>query len=113
MKKSTLAVCLGIAAGVIDAVPMVPMGSSGFAIASAFAHWAVLGVLITYVEMDLRGWLKGLLIGLASAVPVALMVGPSEPTALGPIFVMSAVLGSLVGYLGGRFAPNSAKTGEG
>lgn len=103
MNRFTKAVALGSLAGVIDVLPMVALNSNGWAMASAFAHWLVSGVLIVYVRAAMRPWLKGLLIGAASAVPVVLMVYPVEPQALAPITLMSLLLGSGVGYFAGKF----------
>lgn len=71
---------------------------------SAFLHWLVLGVLITYLRAPLSAWMKGLAVGLASALPVVSMVFPSDPTSVPPILVMSALLGSAVGFSAGRIA---------
>jgi len=102
MKRFTRAVGLGVFAGVIDVLPMLIMAPNGWAITSAFAHWVVLGVLIAYLQTGLKPWLNGLSVGLASAVPVALMVWPIDPKALGPIIVMSAILGAGLGFASGK-----------
>jgi hypothetical protein len=102
MNRFAKAVALGVVAGVLDVLPMVALKSNPWAMASAFTHWVVLGVLIAYLQVNLRTWIKGLLVGGASAVPVVLMVYPVEPTGIVPISVMSLLLGSLVGYVAGK-----------
>ena len=102
MRRFAKALALGAAAGIVDVLPMVAMKSNPWAMASAFAHWVVVGVLVVYVQAALRPWLKGLLVGAASGVPVVLMVYPIEPSALVPITAMSVLLGTAVGYLSAR-----------
>jgi hypothetical protein len=102
MSLFTKALVLGSVAGVIDVLPMLALKSSPWAMASAFTHWVVVGVLIAYLRVNLRPWLTGLVVGAASAVPVLLMVYPVEPTGLVPITVMSLVLGTGVGFASGK-----------
>ncbi|HEY5962336.1 MAG TPA: hypothetical protein VIV60_37525 [Polyangiaceae bacterium] len=102
MNRFTMALVLGIVAGTVDVLPMVALKSSPWAMASAFTHWLVVAVLVVYVRAAFLPWLKGLLVGAASAVPVMLMVFPVDPTGIGPITLMSLLLGTGVGYASGR-----------
>jgi hypothetical protein len=102
MKRFTKALVLGIAAGIVDVLPMVVMKSNFWAMASAFTHWVIIGVLVVYLQVKLRPWQKGLLVGSVSAIPVLFMVYPVEPTALAPITMMSVILGTAVGYVSGK-----------
>jgi hypothetical protein len=95
---------LGAAAGVIDVIPMIPLGTDLAAKAAAFLHWLVLGFVITYVRLDVAGWLKGLIVGLASGVPVAATLAGADPRSVPPVLVMSALLGVGVGWVTGRVA---------
>ena len=89
---------LGAVAGALDVAPMVFLGSSVFAMASAFSHWVLLGYLICHLPMRLPAWLKGAVLGAASAIPVLLMVYPVDPSGLGPITLMSLLLGTGTGF---------------
>ncbi len=64
---------------------------------SAFIHWVVLGLIIPFVSWNIAPWLKGLIIGGITAVPVLLIVAPGDKKAVMPIALMSAVLGMGVG----------------
>ena len=100
--KLLRSLALGSAAGLIDVLPMIPLRASQSAIASAFAHWVVLGFIIAHLQLSIPGWAKGLVVALVSAVPIAILVAPSDPGALAPIAVTSAVLGAGVGHLSGK-----------
>ncbi len=99
MDKLIKSLLLGMAAGILDVIPMVFQNLSWQANASAFLHWLGLGVIITYARLPLKGWLSGLLIALITGIPMAVFALESEPTAALPILLSSILLGSLVGLL--------------
>jgi hypothetical protein len=68
---------------------------------SAFLHWVIMGVIIAYINFGIKGWIKGLILGLVTAIPFVLIIGIDAAI---PIFGMSAILGILVGILTDRFA---------
>ncbi len=102
MKRLLLSLGLGSAAGIVDVIPMIPMGCNRYALASAFTQWVVLGFVISYLRLGLPDWLKGFIISLASVTPIMIVVIEADPKAWIPITIMSALLGSGVGYLSGR-----------
>lgn len=104
MKRFVTALLLSLGAGIVDVTPMILQDLDVPSCLSAFVHWLVVGVIICYVKAPISNLLKGLLIGVATALPVVILTAQSDPTSVAPILVMSAVLGSLVGYLGGKFA---------
>jgi hypothetical protein len=101
MRKFLLSVILGIIAGIIDVTPMIMRGVDGYAAISPFLHWVVQGFIITYAVLRIKDWLKGFIIAELSAIPVIFQ--PDIKSAI-PILAMSAVLGSLIGFLSGRYA---------
>jgi hypothetical protein len=103
MKKVMTALSLGIAAGIVDVLPMIIQGLNGYACLSAFVHWMVLGVLIPFVNWNIQPWAKGLIIAELTAVPVMIIVSENEPLSVVPMIILSAVLGALVGWAGNRF----------
>lgn len=105
MKRFLLSLLIGGAAGVLDCIPMLLQKMDVFSLASAFAQWLVLGVIINYTVCGLRGWLKGALFALATAVPVMLLVAKTDPLSLIPMAVTSFVLGAVVGLVSARVSP--------
>ncbi|MGE5373026.1 MAG: hypothetical protein ACM3QZ_13705 [Solirubrobacterales bacterium] len=102
MKRAFAALALGAAAGVVDVLPMLAIQTDTWAMISAFLHWLFLGVVLVYLDWQLAGWLKGLIISLFAALSVVTMVYPVDPVSVGPILGMSVVLGLLVGAASDR-----------
>ncbi len=50
MKNLVISIGIGIIAGVIDVIPMIIQKLDKHAIVSAFIHWIVMGVIISYVQ---------------------------------------------------------------
>jgi hypothetical protein len=109
MSKLVITLLIGLAAATIDVLPMVlrrggPNPAEWTAIASAFTHWVVTTILISYAVMPMAPWLKGALIGALSAAPVLITYSQSKPASVLPILGISLVLGAAVGFMTGRFA---------
>jgi hypothetical protein len=104
MTNFFIALGIGIAAGLIDAVPMLLQKMDKFSCLSAFFHWLALGLIIPFVHWNgLAPWLTGLIIGELSAVPVILMVFPQDRKAMLPMIIFSAVLGIGVALAGAQW----------
>ena len=103
MDKIIIALFIGVIAGIIDIIPMIIQKMNKWAVVSAFSHWVFLGLIIPFVSWSITSWLKGMIIGLAAAVPVLLMVAPQEKKAIIPISIMSALLGAGIGFAGSFF----------
>jgi len=97
-----IAIGIGVAAGIIDITPMIMQKMDRYSNLSAFTHWLVLGMIIPFVSWGVEPWLKGLIIGELSAVPILFVVAPKDRKAIIPIIVMSALLGIGIA-LAGRF----------
>ncbi|MGC4067465.1 MAG: hypothetical protein QM784_23020 [Polyangiaceae bacterium] len=108
MSRLARGLLIGAVAGVLDVLPMIFLAPSRSAMASAFLHWVLLGFVITYIELPLRHWMKGLVVGLAAAVPVIAMVMEQDPKSVAPIALFSAMLGAAVGAATGRWASGSS-----
>ena len=73
---------------------------------SAFMFWVIMGIIISYSAVGFRGWFKGLVIAELSVIPIEILVMQNGSSAVLPIFVMTALLGSLVGYFTEKYAHN-------
>lgn len=104
MSKLTITILIGITAAAIDVLPMVWRKAEWATISSAFTHWVVTTILISYTVMPLAPWWKGALIGALSAAPVLITYGQSKPSSVLPILGISIVLGAVVGFMTTRFA---------
>ncbi len=65
---------------------------------SAFFHWVVAGFIISTSSLKLSPALKGLVISLLLLIPVGILIGWNNPVSLIPMFIMTVILGSLLGY---------------
>jgi hypothetical protein len=103
MNTVLIALLIGIAAGITDALPMIFMKLDKYATLSAFTHWVVLGLIIPFVQWDIDPWLKGLIIGELTAIPVILMTIKFDKKSWAPILLFSAILGIGVAVAGAKF----------
>ena len=103
MKKLAYALLFGAIAGIIDVLPMIAQGLNAYANWSAFAHWLVLGILMVYIQWSFKGWLKGLILAELTAIPILIIVSEDDPLGILPIVLMSAILGSILGWATERF----------
>jgi hypothetical protein len=101
MKKVLLSVTLGIIAGIIDVTPMLVRGVNWYSALSPFLHWIVMGFIITYTVLGIKPWLKGLIVAEISVIPIAFQYDIKTVIA---IVIMSAILGSLIGFFSDRYA---------
>lgn len=106
MHKLFKALLLGLAAGILDVIPMVFQGLSWEANISALVHWIGLGVIITFARMPISSWASGIVIAVLTAIPIAVLVLPTDPGAIIPILLFSVILGGLLGYTSERLIHN-------
>ena len=104
MPRLLISVLIGVIAGVVDVLPMLAQKLSKHACLSAFVHWIVLGVLISYVQLPMPAWANGVVIAVLACLPVAILVSEKDPKSLVPILFMSVVLGAAVGFATARYA---------
>ncbi|RPH31048.1 MAG: hypothetical protein EHM93_14835 [Bacteroidales bacterium] len=103
MKSILIALIIGVAAGLIDVIPMIIQKLDKRACWSAFSHWVVLGLIIPFVHWDIQPWFKGLIIGELATIPVMIIVSQRDKKALIPISIFSAILGIGVAVAGSIF----------
>ncbi|WP_445475401.1 hypothetical protein ACT9XH_01250 [Methanococcoides methylutens] len=103
MKKVRLGLTLGVIAGIIDVIPMLIQDLTWDANLSAFSLWVVSGFLIATSGIKINGALKGIIISFLILLPSAILIGWDDPFILFPIFIMTLILGSLLGYFVDKF----------
>ncbi len=106
MKTIIFGILLGIAAGIIDVIPMIIKKLTWDANISAFVMWVIVGFLIATTDLNMNPILKGILIAFLVLTPCAVLIGWKEPKSLIPIFVMTLILGGLLGFLIPRLTNN-------
>jgi len=106
MKTIIIGIIPGIAAGVIDVTPMIIKKLTRDANISAFLMWVIVGFFIATINLNMNPILKGILIAFLVLTPCAVLIGWKEPKSLIPIFVMTLILGGLLGFLIPRLTSN-------
>lgn len=104
MPKILAALLIGIGAGIIDVIPMIIRKLNKYATWSAFAHWVILGFIISYIDLPVSPWLKGLIVGVISSIPILILVSEEDKKAIPPILIMSIIMGVAVGIASAKFA---------
>lgn len=103
MNNILIAALIGLAAGLVDALPMVLQKMDKVSCISAFIHYFALGLIIPFVNWNLDPWLKGVVVSLLLALPVMVIVYPKEKKAIIPMLLFAIVLGAGIGIAGARF----------
>jgi len=103
MNDFFIAVLIGLAAGLIDVIPMIIMKLDKVANISAFVHYFVLGLIIPFVDWNMAPWLKGIIISFLFALPVMIIVYPKDKKAVIPMIAFSLILGAGIGIVGAIF----------
>ncbi|MFA6250410.1 MAG: hypothetical protein WC686_02775 [Candidatus Shapirobacteria bacterium] len=103
MRKIKQGITFGVLAGLVDLVPMIIQGLTWDANLSAFLLWVVSGFLIASSNLPLKGPVKGVVISFLVLIPSAILIGWQEPISLVPIFIVTLILGSGLGYCIDKF----------
>ena len=103
MNNILIALAIGIIAGIIDIIPMIIQKLDRTSNLSAFTHWVFLGLIIPFVDWSIAPWLKGLIIGELSLIPIMIIVFPKDKMAVIPMIILSAILGIGVAIAGAAF----------
>ncbi|MBN1186644.1 MAG: hypothetical protein JXR90_15440 [Spirochaetes bacterium] len=104
MRTLLVSMIIGIAAGIIDILPMIIQKMDKRSILSAFLQYFFVSIII--VNINLPGiiwWLQGSLIALALASPIIIIVSEKDRKAVPIIASMSVLLGALISIAGHFF----------
>ncbi|BCS90290.1 hypothetical protein [Pseudodesulfovibrio sediminis] len=102
MHKIFKVLLLGLAAGILDAIPMAFTTVTWQTIIATLINWLGLGIIISYTRYALNSWASGMLIGLITAIPRAILTYPNNPGGILQLLVFALVLGGLLGYTAER-----------
>lgn len=101
MNTILISIAIGIAAGLLDILPMILQKQGKSAIISAFMQYFFVGILIVNTNLfDMPWWLQGGLIALALALPVVVIVAEKDKKAAPIICGNAVVLGTLISLAG-------------
>jgi len=103
MNNILIAVIIGLAAGLIDVIPMIIQKLDKTSCISAFIHYFILGLIIPFVNWDLDPWFRGMIISLLMALPVMVIVYSKDKKAIIPMTIFALILGAGIGIVGAKF----------
>ena len=103
MRSIVRGISFGAFAGILDLIPMVAQKLPWDADLSAFSMWVVVGFFISTSRIKLAAPLLGLLTSFLCLIPSAIIIGAKEPFTLVPIGIMTAILGTGLGWAVKRF----------
>lgn len=102
MENIIKSLLLGLAAGIINIIPMALQGLDWRIYAATTIHWLGLGVVITFARLPVQPWLSGMIIGAATGIPIALFSSCDERAPWVITFFLSFILGGLLGLMSER-----------
>ena len=105
MRQKILAsFAIGIMAGLIDITPGLIQGVDLYITLTGFSFWVVMGPTVAFISLPMKDWLKGLIVASLLAIPGTILMSAISPETVIPMIVVTIALGSLVGFLTGRYA---------
>ncbi|EGB16656.1 hypothetical protein DND132_3453 [Pseudodesulfovibrio mercurii] len=102
MHKMYKILLLGLAAGILNAIPMVFLDVPLQAVAAILLHWLGLSIIIAFARMPLESWATGMLIAVLTALPLGILLHPDAPLGVLQVVGINLVLGGLLGYASER-----------
>lgn len=101
MKILLLSMAIGVAAGIIDIIPMLAKRMERRAILSAFLQYFFVAIVIVNIDLPGVPWfIEGSVISLALAAPIIVIVSGEDTKAAPAIAAMAVILGALIGLAG-------------
>lgn len=105
MRQKILAsFAIGVLAGLIDITPGVIRGVDLHITFTGFTFWLMMGPTIAFVSLPIKDWLKGLVVASLLSVPGTILISAIAPESVIPMIVLAIALGSMVGFLTGKYA---------
>lgn len=103
MNNYVIALLIGAAAGLIDAIPMLGRKIPVFSVAAIFCQWVLLGLVIPFIKWETEPWLTGLILGELGMLPFMIQVMYRNKKALLPMILFAGILGVAIGVAGDYF----------
>lgn len=99
MNRTLAGFLAGMAAGIIDLIPMIIQKLTWDANLAAFSMWLAVGIFTAHVSFKMHHILKGILVAFICLTPTAFIIGWDMPKSLIPTLAMTLILGTLTGLL--------------
>jgi len=98
-KRIVIGLMVGLVTGILDVIPMLIQKLTWDANLSALSLWVVVGFMLATSDLHLPAMIKGVVIAFICLLPSMFIIGWNNPVNLIPVFVMTGILGALVGFV--------------
>lgn len=95
---------IGLIAGLIDIIPGLIQGVGLHITFTGLSFWIVMGPTIAFISLPMKNWLKGLIVASLLAIPGTILMSTIAPDTVIPMIAVTIFLGSMVGFLTGKYA---------
>ena len=102
--KILASLIIGFIAALIDITPGIIRGVDLHITLTGFSFWLVMGPTIAFISLPMKDWLKGLVVASLLAIPGVIIMSSIDPDTVIPMIGVTIFLGSLVGFLTGKYA---------
>lgn len=101
MRLEVLLISLGVGlgAGLIDVLMSYRYEENKYSLWAIAVHWVAVGFLMPFIDLGIPVGLKGVIVGVALAVPFMIMEYETEPKAVIPMVIFSTVFGFLIAVI--------------
>ncbi|WP_316901395.1 hypothetical protein [Pseudodesulfovibrio indicus] len=106
MHKLYKILLLGLAAGILNTIPLVFLSTVWQPVTATLLHWLGLSIVIAYTRMPLESWATGMLIAALTSLPLSILLYPESIPGVLQSFGIALVLGGLLGYTSERLVQN-------
>ncbi len=90
---------VGLGAGLIDVLMTYRYEENRYSLWAIAFHWMAVGFLMPFIALGIPIGLKGVIVGVALAVPFMIIEFENEPKAVIPMVIFSAVFGFLIAVI--------------
>ena len=101
MNTLSLSLLIGVAAGIVNTIPMMVRNSPIRTTVSAFLQYLFISVIIVNADIPfIPWWLQGALISLMMVIPLSIVIDKNCRKSVPYILINAVVLGTLIGIAG-------------
>lgn len=101
MNSFLISLLIGLAAAILDCIPMFIKKLDIMFILSAFTMWVLVGIFSLNFQIVKYPTLNGALFAILLFTPLSFLIYRLDPKALTQIILSTLILGSIVGFFSG------------
>jgi len=110
MKKYLAILAIGLGFGLVDLIPLIPVGAPLFNLIAVASFWVIAAVMMSKTRFVKNNLLDGLIMGVLLMLPLILTVTAVNPKDFFPMLMMAVILGPLSALTLGKLNLRTALT---